>query len=118
VQVFHGEMLKTGGHPMVGIISLSLGTICERIRWARELGIRSFQISLPAWGALNERELLVFLDKICNGFPDCSFLHYNLMRTKRLVTAQEYGKLAAEFSATRCSPLTARLCRIARLRAR
>jgi dihydrodipicolinate synthase/N-acetylneuraminate lyase len=97
IRVFGREMKAAKAHPMIGVISLSLGTIRERIKRARDLGFRRFQISLPAWGALNERELMLFFENICGGFPDCSFLHYNLMRTKRLVTPTEYAKLAREF---------------------
>jgi dihydrodipicolinate synthase/N-acetylneuraminate lyase len=80
--------------PMVGVINISLGTIIERIACARDMGFRRFQISLPCWGALNDRELRRFFAEVCGRFPDCSFLHYNLLRTKRLVTAAEYAELA------------------------
>jgi dihydrodipicolinate synthase/N-acetylneuraminate lyase len=96
-QVFREETHQPGVRAMVGIISLSLGTIVERIERARGLGFRDFQISLPAWGALNEAELMRFFEAVCGRFPDCSFLHYNLMRTKRLVTPAEYAALAREF---------------------
>lgn len=94
--VFHDEMRRGGAEPMIGIISLSLPTIIERLAIARDLGVRRFQISLPSWGALSDRELTRFFQETCGRFPDCSFLHYNLMRTKRLVTPQEYGRLAEE----------------------
>lgn len=94
VRVFHEAMQSGGGEPMVGVISLSLGTIIERIERARDLGVRLFQISLPSWGALTEREVFAFFRQTCGRFPDCRFLHYNLMRTKRLVTAREYARLA------------------------
>jgi dihydrodipicolinate synthase/N-acetylneuraminate lyase len=92
VPVFQ-EAMKAGGEPMVGVISLSLPTIIERIGRCREMGIRLFQISLPAWGALSESELFEFFRQVCGRFPDCRFLHYNLMRTKRLVTPGEYARL-------------------------
>ena len=97
ISVFWQEMSRLKAKPMLGVISLTLGTILERIDRARDLGFRSFQISLPSWGALNDRELMMFFEKVCGTFPDCSFLHYNLMRTKRLITPTEYGKLAREF---------------------
>ena len=51
--------------PMVGLISLSLGTVIERIAWTRAQGIRDFQLSLPAWGALGDREVNAFFDETC-----------------------------------------------------
>jgi dihydrodipicolinate synthase/N-acetylneuraminate lyase len=38
--------------------------------------------------------MLSFFQQTCGRFSDCQFLHYNLLRTKRLVTPQEYGRLA------------------------
>ena len=45
---------------MVGVISLSLGTILDRIERCRAKGVRHFQISLPSWGALGDSELSEF----------------------------------------------------------
>jgi dihydrodipicolinate synthase/N-acetylneuraminate lyase len=94
VAAFADEMRQGDAEPTVGVIDLSLGTICERIERCREIGVRQFQISLPSWGALAERELFNFFDGVCGRFPDCQFMHYNLPRTKRLVTGKEYGRLA------------------------
>lgn len=95
VRVFHCTMEAGGGEPMVGIISLSLPTILERIEFCRALGIREFQISLPGWGAMTDAEVDVFFAEVCGRFRDCRFLHYNLLRTKRLVTPEHYATLAA-----------------------
>ena len=94
VAAFADEMRQGNAEPMVGVINLSLGTILERIERCRDMGVRQFQISLPSWGALAERELFDFFDRVCGRFPDCQFLHYNLPRTKRMVTGKEYGRLA------------------------
>ncbi len=94
VTAFADEMRLGGAEPMVGLIDLSLGTIRERIDRARDLGVRRFQISLPAWAALREVELYQFFDQTCGAFPDCQFMHYNLPRAKRMVTGKEYGRLA------------------------
>lgn len=96
VRAFADEMRSHGAEPMVGIIHLAMGTILERIRRYRDQGVRLFQISLPSWGPLNEKELFRFFSGICGTFPDCQFMHYNLPRTKRIVTPREYGRLEAE----------------------
>jgi dihydrodipicolinate synthase/N-acetylneuraminate lyase len=93
-QVFHDAMRAGGAEPMVGVISLSLPTIIERIEMAREIGVRQFQISLPSWGVLTDDEVRTFFQAVCGGFRDSQFLHYNLMRTKRLITPELYGELA------------------------
>lgn len=90
-QIARDEDIK----PAVGVISLSLSTIVERIAWARELGFRDFQISLPSWGALNDQELDAFFAETCARFADCRFLHYNLSRAGRLVTPADYRRLIA-----------------------
>jgi dihydrodipicolinate synthase/N-acetylneuraminate lyase len=86
---------QEGVTPMLGLISLSLPTIVERIEWARELGFREFQLSLPAWGALNDRELDTFFAATCGRFRDCHFHHYNLARSGRVLTAADYRRLIA-----------------------
>src|SRR4051812_4118839 len=97
VRVFCEETKGPDIRGMVGVISLSLGTTIERIERARDMGIHYFQISLPPWGALSDGELKTFFKEPCGRFPDCAFLHYNLTRTKRLVTAEEYAVLAHEY---------------------
>lgn len=94
VAAFADEMRQGQAEPMVGVINLSLGTICERIERSRDQGVKQFQISLPSWAALAERELFSFFDGVCGRFSDCQFIHYNLPRTKRMVTGKEYGRLA------------------------
>ena len=96
-RVFVEHMRAGGAEPMVGVISLSQETIVRRIKWARdELGVRRFQLSLPSWGALEDCEVRSFLDAVLGKFEDCQFLHYNLLRTKRLVSAAEYAAVAAD----------------------
>lgn len=94
-RVFCRDMLDAGAAPMVGVISLSPGTVLERIRRARDLGARDFQISLPAWGACGWDDIRRFFEAVCGRFPDCRFLHYNLVRAKRLIRPAEYAELAA-----------------------
>jgi dihydrodipicolinate synthase/N-acetylneuraminate lyase len=88
--------VKPGLDPQIGVISLSMGQIIERIAWARDQGIRMFQISLPSWGALDLQEMLLFFTTVCGRFPDCRFLHYNLPRTKHIITGREYRQIMAE----------------------
>lgn len=95
VTAFTRTMKECKGTPMVGVVSLALGTMIERIERAHAQGVREFQLSLPSWGALNDHELDVFFAETCGRFPDCNFLHYNLLRTKRRLTSVEYLRLAA-----------------------
>lgn len=95
-QIFQEETRGEDVLPQVGVIGLSTLAIRERIDTAYDLGFRVFQISLPCWGALNDRELLRFFRDVCLAYPDAHFLHYNLARTKRLLTAADYRIIADE----------------------
>jgi dihydrodipicolinate synthase/N-acetylneuraminate lyase len=94
VRIFHEETRGAGVHPQVGVIGLSTANILERIEFAYRTGFRIFQISLPSWGALNDREMLRFFQHVCGAFPDARFLHYNLMRSKRLLKPADYRRIA------------------------
>ena len=93
VRIFYEETRGDAVHPMVGVIGLSTGNIIERLQFAYEVGFRVFQISLPAWGALNDVELMTFFQDVCSTFPEAQFLHYNLPRARRMLTGQDYRRL-------------------------
>ncbi|MEX2578112.1 MAG: dihydrodipicolinate synthase family protein [Verrucomicrobiales bacterium] len=95
VSKFARLSLGGGRDPQVGIMGLSMQTMIERIRWCVDQGIEMFQISLPAWGPLDDKELMVFFETVCGTFPDCRFLHYNLPRTKRVLTGADYRRVAS-----------------------
>ena len=95
-QIFRDETRGEGVLPQVGVIGLSTAAIRERIDVAFDLGFRAFQISLPCWGVLNDRELMRFFKDVCLAYPEARFLHYNLLRTKRLLTASDYRKIVDE----------------------
>lgn len=95
-EVFREETRGEGILPQVGVIGLSTAAVRERIDIAFDLGFRTFQISLPSWGALNDRELMRFFKDVCLAYPEARFLHYNLLRTKRLLTASDYRKIIDE----------------------
>ncbi|MDR3676733.1 MAG: dihydrodipicolinate synthase family protein [Acidobacteriota bacterium] len=94
VSVFCEEMQGDGLAPMVGVISLSMGQILDRISFAHKMGIHHFQISLPSWGALSDGEMLEFFRRVGGEFPEAKFLHYNLPRARRIITGREYRRIA------------------------
>jgi len=93
VPIFYEETRGDNIHPMVGVIGLSTANIVERLHFAYNVGFRVFQISLPAWGALNDTEVLTFFKDVCGAFPAAQFLHYNLPRTKRILDGPDYRRL-------------------------
>ena len=94
-RVFVEEAAALDVPSMVGVISLSLPTVIERIERAAALGVRRFQIALPSWGTLTDAEVAVFFRETCGRFPESQFLHYNLPRSGRLLTGRDYAALAA-----------------------
>ena len=98
VEVFAEETLHLQAAslswPQVGVIGLSTCAVKERLRIAYNYGFRVFQLSLPCWGVLNDAETTNFFQDVCGSFADCQFLHYNLMRTKRLLAGKDYRRLA------------------------
>lgn len=94
VQIFHEETRGENVFPQVGVIGLSTAAVRERVAYAYKVGFRAFQISLPCWGALNDKEMLRFFVDVCGAFPDAGFLHYNLLRAKRLLTSEDYRRVA------------------------
>lgn len=89
------ELLSTDAHPMVGVIGLSTANVLERLRVAHDLGIRAFQISLPAWSVLDDAEVLAYFEAVCGAFPDSIFMHYNTARVGRLVDGVLYREITA-----------------------
>jgi len=96
VEVFADEAGALGIDPMVGVISQSTTTVIERIERAMDRGVRRFQFALPGWGVLTDLEVFTFMRAVLDGFPDATFVHYNLMRTGRLITPAMYARLAAD----------------------
>lgn len=95
VDVFYEATRGDGVQPMVGVIGLSTAQIVERVEYAHDVGFRTFQISLPSWGPLADDEVLRFFADTCGRFPDARFLHYNLPRTKRVLTGRDYVPIIA-----------------------
>ncbi len=93
VEVFYEETRGENVHPMVGVISLSTANAIERLSFAHDVGFRTFQISLPSWGALSDAEFMTFFKDVCRAFTDSRFLHYNLPRAKRVLGGAEYRRL-------------------------
>jgi dihydrodipicolinate synthase/N-acetylneuraminate lyase len=93
--VFAETMRSSGGAaPMVGIVSQSLATMIERIEFCLERGISTFQFALPNWSVTTDTEMRQVFAGICGQFPEAKFLHYNLMRSGRLVRPTDYAHLA------------------------
>ncbi len=95
VDAFREETLGDGVRPMVGVIGLSTANVLERLAYAHDAGFRAFQLSFPAWGALTDDEVDRFFGDVCGAFADSVFLHYNLARSRRLLSGRDYARIVA-----------------------
>jgi len=93
VQVFYEETRGDDIHPMVAVIAFSTANAIERVGIAHDAGFRTFQIVLPCWGRLRDPELLTYFKDVCGTFEDSKFVHYNIMRAKRILTGTDYRRL-------------------------
>lgn len=94
VALFANLTVRPGLDPQVGVMGTSMRQMINRLAFAYDQGVRMFQVSLPCWGALDDPELDAFFRTVCGQFPDARFLHYNLPRTKRVLTGADYRRLA------------------------
>lgn len=95
-EVFREEMHESPGLCQLGVIGLSVPQVKARIEMGLSMGFMDFQISLPSWGVLNDREMHAYFESILGSYPQARFLHYNLLRGLRIVTGLEYARLAAD----------------------
>ena len=96
VDVFVDATDRPGVTTQIGVISLSMGQILERLGYAYDKGVRMLQISLASWGAVSDSEMVTFFKTACGSLPDAKFLHYNIGRTKRLLNGDDYRRVVDE----------------------
>ena len=98
VTVFLDQMKDVpGAMPMVGVISLSMSEVIERIELGLKLGARDFQISFPSWGAVTVDEGIGFLREVCGRFPQAHFMHYNNgPRSRTKLRFADYKRICEE----------------------
>ncbi|HEY6570655.1 MAG TPA: hypothetical protein VIZ22_10210, partial [Candidatus Limnocylindrales bacterium] len=95
-RTFLSEAHAQGVSPMVGVVNVSIATVVERIEFAAGLGCSTFQISLPGWGTMTDRDVRAFFDTVCGRFPTHQFLHNNQARAGRILRAGDYAPIAGD----------------------
>ena len=91
VDAFLDEMALEGATPMVGVISSSVATMQDRVRYCLERGCVNFQFAISGWGGGGAKELRSVFHQLCGKFPTASFLHYNTARSGRIVFRGSIG---------------------------
>ena len=90
VDVFWDVTNIPGTLPQVGVITLSVDHMIERIAYAIRRGFRMFQIVLPSWGVMAATEKAAFFAQVCGRFPEAEFLHYNYPNAMNSMSPIEY----------------------------
>ncbi len=106
ISVFSDEMKRAGADPIVGVIGTSLSEILQRIQIAKDIGVESFQISLPSWEALNRDETNVFFREVLTSFSSSKFFVYNLIRAGRIISADEFAELSEKYPNVSAAKIT------------
>ncbi|TVR56109.1 MAG: hypothetical protein EA426_14085 [Spirochaetaceae bacterium] len=94
--VFMEEVRDLTGLRQLGVIAMSAAQACERIELGLKIGFTDFQVSLPPWGTVNDRERSVFFRDVVGAYPEARFLHYNNARSGRVLTGSEYVPMFKE----------------------
>ena len=105
-KVFREEMYAPGLHPMVCVISVSPQLVIERIKIAYAIGFREFQLVLPCWGVVDDKEMMCYFHMVCDLFPDCQFIIYNVGRGGRVLGPDQFMMIAKEIPNVVAAKLT------------
>lgn len=96
VDVFADLMAPDDHHPQVGVITLSLDHAAERIAYALDRGVTTFQIVLPSWGVMSQDDKVRFFVALCRRFPEADFLHYNYPQARNMMAPEDYAVVIGE----------------------
>jgi dihydrodipicolinate synthase/N-acetylneuraminate lyase len=69
--------------------------VIERGRVAREHGIGIIQVTLPSWIPLNDDEVIRFYGAIGDAIPELRLIHYNIMRSGRMMNGADFQRAHA-----------------------
>ncbi len=69
--------------------------VIERGRIASEHGIGIIQVTLPSWIPVNDEELVRFYGAIGDALPDLMLIHYNIMRSGRMMNGADFARAKA-----------------------
>jgi dihydrodipicolinate synthase/N-acetylneuraminate lyase len=69
--------------------------VIERGRIARDNGVGIIQVTLPSWIPLNDEEIVRFYGAIGDALPELLLIHYNIMRSGRMMNGQDFQRAHA-----------------------
>jgi dihydrodipicolinate synthase/N-acetylneuraminate lyase len=98
VDAFAAETRSARLVTQVGCTALDDREATKRAAYAAARGVHGIQVALPFWLPLTDGEVVTFFKKIheAAGLP---IVHYNTMRSKRVLAAPDYARIAGEVPA-------------------
>ncbi len=93
VEPFATASLEVGLPAQVGCGWSHTNGVIERARVASEFGIAMIQVTLPSWIPLNDEELVRFYGAIGDALPDLLLIHYNIMRSGRMLNGADFARV-------------------------
>lgn len=69
--------------------------VIERGRVAREHGVGIVQVTLPSWIPLDDEEIVRFYGAIGQALPELLLIHYNIMRSGRMMSGRDFQRAHA-----------------------
>ena len=89
------ELCGAAGMPLqIGCCSDATAKTIKLLEYAaskKEVG--AAQVNIPYWMRLNDRELLQFFKDLHTACPDMPLVHYNIPRTKRFLSGEDYLRI-------------------------
>ena len=79
-----------------GCTALSTDEVCQRARYAREIGADIVQIAIPFWLELDDAEVVEFFQAVAKAAGDVPLVHYDTARSKRRVSPVLYQRICRE----------------------
>lgn len=90
------DAAATAGLPVqVGCGWAHTNGVIERGKIAREYGVGIIQVTLPAWIPLNDDEIIRFYEAIGKALPEPRLIHYNIMRSGRMMNGRDFRRAHA-----------------------
>ena len=92
---------ETRGAPVVtqvGCTAVTNRDAMKRAVYAAAKGIHGIQVALPFWMPFTDAEVVTFFNDIHDA-ARLPIVHYNTMRSKRVLGAREYARLAGDVPA-------------------
>lgn len=92
---FATTAVRTGLPAQIGCGWPHTHGVIERGRVAREHGVGIIQVNLPSWIPLNDDEVDRFYGEIGQALPELLLIHYNIMRSGRMLNGADFARIHA-----------------------